>query len=194
LKDQSGFVLSLAMFLGGALGLGVRPAFADIQNNALDIHQKNANCMELSLNFIPPILLQRMTPSKLAYGPWIDQLLRMPDKDFDQKVNKAQKFIEKNTHLISNMWGPLKVKWTWGETNEWKKSANEQALILTLPITMQGHPRSVRVMAEACSHKPIGRVQIDFSPALYPLYVDVDKKDQFWLTEEIPQTTVDFIN
>jgi hypothetical protein len=182
------------MICGVILFFGVSSAHADLQSNTVNFHKKNANCVDMRLSLVPPILLQRITPSKLAFGPFIDQLLRMPDKDFDLKVNKVQKMIEKNSHLISSMWEPLKVKWTWVASEEWKKSVSEQSLVLTLPVKMQGHPSSVTIMAEACSVKPLGRLQIGFYPALYPLLVDVDNGDHQWLTEELPQSTIDFLN
>jgi hypothetical protein len=192
LNNQSSY--RLICICGGILFFGVSSAHADVQSNAVNFHKKNANCVDVRLSLVPPILLQRITPSKLDFGLFIDQLLRMPEKDFDLKVNKVQKMIEKNTHLISSMWGPLKVKWTWVASEEWKKSVSEQSLVLTLPVKMQGHPSSVTIMAEACSAKPLGRLQIGFYPALYPLLVDVDNRDHQWLTEELPQSTIDFLN
>jgi len=176
------------------IALFINPStLADVQNNQLTFSRLKPNCLHLNFSIAPVVALYQATLPKQSFPDFVRSLANAPEESFEINLKKAIPIIEKKSILTNQDGSQIRLlHWQWPNTSVWQKSFKEQEVLFISGANFQGHPSYISASAEACSKKPINRVQLSFHQGFYPLYVTVSQIDQFWLTDQIPFAIADF--
>jgi hypothetical protein len=167
--------------------------FADTQNNQVTVSHPKPNCLYLNFSISPPVALYQALLPKQSFPDFVMYLANTSIQDFENNLKKTISSIEKKSTITNQDGSQIRLlNWQWPVTQAWQKSFKEQEILFISGTNSQGHPSYVDIKAEACSRRPIHRVQLSFHQAFYPLYVTISPTDQFWLTEQIPFAIADF--
>lgn len=167
--------------------------FADVQYNQLTFSRSKQNCLHLNFSIAPTVALYQATLPKQSFPDFVRSLSNASVESFEINLKKAIPIIEKKSILTNQDGSQIRLlHWQWPSSSVWQKSFKEQEALFMSGASSQGHPSNIMVLAEACSKKPINRIQLSFHQAIYPLFVTVSPIDQFWLTDQIPFAIADF--
>ena len=177
----------------GAL-IGPQISFAhEQQKNRLTIKRQDARCINMAFSVSGPLVLHPILGPKQTFDAFINRAAGLSPEAFQKELERALTAIEKGALVKGPDERKIPVKnWVWAAPPLWQQSILQQRALIMAGTLNNGHPDPVEFIATACGKSPINRLMIGFDYSLYPLFVEVSRSDQFWLTADIPTAVADF--
>ena len=165
---------------------------ADVHINQAVIIKSGPNSIDLSFLISPTPFFHGLIAPKLSLANFIKTYAEKSPVELQKELDSVSKKLEAGSYLT----------FPWGDKanfKDWKLPSGEQLqymlkqniLILDLPANFEAHLDPIKVEAKVNSKNPIQRVQIQFEPNFYPIFV-THRDDKFWLTNQIPISVIDF--
>jgi len=188
-----GLVALSCCYLLGAL-IGPQISFAhEQQKNRLTIERQDARCINMAFSVSAPLILHPILGPKQTFDAFINRAAGLSPEAFQKELERALTAIEKGALVKGPDERKIPVKnWVWAAPPLWQQRIQQQRALIMAGALNNGHPDPVEFIATACGKSPINRLMIGFDYSLYPLFVEVSRSDQFWLTADIPTAVADF--
>ncbi len=191
------YVRAVALGAAALAFLSYGPACAQAQTqavahyNAVELKRASPTSVQLVFSLNLPQVLHSVLAPQLAYPAFLQQYAAMPDAAFEKEIAKAGAAFSAKAFftLPSGAQAPIK-QWQWPDKQALRDLLQASLLLLSVPPSASSHLDPVAVSALAQAKSPMGRLQLQLPPALYPIVVTLPQ-DKFWLTDQIPMALLD---
>ena len=188
LRVLGAFFVLLTLFIS----YGLPCQAADVHINQVGIKKATPNSIDLSFLISPTPFFHGLIAPKLSLANFVKTYAEKSPVELQKELDSVSKKLEAGS-FFTFPWGDK------ANLKDWKLPSGEQfqymlkqnILILDLPANFEAHLDPIKVEAKVNSKNPIQRVQIQFEPNFYPIFV-THRDDKFWLTNQIPISVIDF--